>query len=74
MCDPDVSVSDVREGGHFHLYFETNDIVALAARFERNGVRLLSGVRDTAWDTREFVVEDDQSHTQYFEQPVQSPR
>ncbi|HVI58550.1 MAG TPA: VOC family protein [Luteimonas sp.] len=70
VCEPDPSVADVCEGGHFHLYFETGDVSALAARFERNGVRFIEGVRDTDWGTREFVVEDDQGHTLYFGQPL----
>ena len=69
-CEPDPSIADVREGGHFHLYFETSDVAALAARFERKGVRLIEGAHDTAWGTREFVVEDDQGHTLYFGQPL----
>jgi len=68
--DVDPSIADVREGGHFHLYFETGDIAALAARYERNSVRLVDGVHDTAWQTREFVIEDDQGHTLYFGQPL----
>lgn len=67
---PDPSIADVREGGHFHLYFETDDAAALAARFERRGARLRQGVHETAWQTREFVVEDDQGHTLYFGQPL----
>jgi catechol 2,3-dioxygenase-like lactoylglutathione lyase family enzyme len=67
---PDPSIADVRDGGHFHLYFETGDIAALAARFERNGVAFVEGVHDTAWGTREFTVEDDQGHTLYFGQPL----
>lgn len=45
----DPSIAEVREGGHFHLYFETGDAAALAARFERNGVRMVEGVHDTDW-------------------------
>lgn len=70
VCEPDPSVADVREGGHFHLYFETGDVASLAARFERNGVTLVAGLHDTAWNTRECVVEDDQGHTLYFGQPL----
>jgi catechol 2,3-dioxygenase-like lactoylglutathione lyase family enzyme len=62
----DPSIADVREGGHFHLYFGTDDTAALAALFEQRGVRLLQGVHETAWQTREFVIEDDQGHTLYF--------
>ncbi len=67
---PDRSIAEVREGGHFHLYFQTDDIAALAARIERHGVRFIEGPHDTAWRTREFVIEDDQGHTLYFGQPL----
>ena len=70
VCEPDPSVADVREGGHFHLYFETDGVAALAADFERKGVRFIEGVHDTAWQTREFVIEDDQGHALYFGQPL----
>lgn len=69
-CEADPSIADVREGGHFHLYFETGDIATLAARCEGKGVRFVEGMHDTDWGTREFVVEDDQGHTLYFGQPL----
>ena len=68
--EPDPSVADVRDGGHFHLYFDTDDVAALAKSFEQRGVRLAVGLHDTAWGTREFVVEDDQGHTLYFGQTL----
>lgn len=70
VCEVDPSIADVREGGHFHLYFRTGDVAALAARFERNGVRLIEGVHETAWRTREFVIEDEQGHILYFGEPL----
>lgn len=70
VCEVDPSIADVREGGHFHLYFRTDDVAALAARFERNGVRLVEGVHETAWRTREFVIEDEQGHILYFGEPL----
>lgn len=78
----DPSIAEVREGGHFHLYFETDDAGTLATTFALRGVRLVEGVHETAWRTREFVVEDDQGHTLYFGQrlegdhamPVNPPR
>jgi catechol 2,3-dioxygenase-like lactoylglutathione lyase family enzyme len=66
----DPSIADVRGGGYFHLYFETDGVAALAASFEQRGVRLVEGVHETAWQTREFVVEDDQGHTLYFGQAL----
>lgn len=70
----DPSIADVREGGHFHLYLETSDATALAATFTQRGVRLVVGVHETGWQTREFVVEDDQGHTLYFGQPFEGDR
>lgn len=68
----DPSIAGVRAGGHFHLYFQTGDVAALATRLWRNGVRLVEGVHDTAWGTREFTIEDDQGHVLYFGQPLQA--
>ncbi|MGZ5094121.1 MAG: VOC family protein [Burkholderiales bacterium] len=62
----DPSVEFVDEGEHFHLYLETDDVVALSDQLKRNGLRLVKDVHDTAWGTREFVVKDDQGHTLYF--------
>lgn len=69
----DPSIARVREGGHFHLYFETDNVAALATRFERRSVRFIEVPHDTAWQTREFVIEDDQGHTLYFGQTLRSP-
>ena len=68
--EPDPSVVDVREGGHFHLYFDTGDVAALASRFQRKRVRLVADVHDTAWGTCDFAIEDDQGHTLYFGQAL----
>jgi catechol 2,3-dioxygenase-like lactoylglutathione lyase family enzyme len=66
----DPSIADVRAGGHFHIYFETDDVSTLAARFARCGVRFTAGPHETAWQTREFAIEDDQGHVLYFGQPL----
>ena len=63
---PDPSIAFVRAGEHFHLYLETDDVAKAAETLQRNGVRLARGVHNTAWGTREFVIEDDQGHTLYF--------
>jgi catechol 2,3-dioxygenase-like lactoylglutathione lyase family enzyme len=65
----DPSIAFVDQGEHFHLYLETDDVVATADRLRRNGVRLAREVHETAWGTREFVIKDDQGHTLYFGQP-----
>ena len=66
----DPSIEFVDEGGHFHLYFQTDDVSAAAATLKQNGLRLEDDVHETAWQTREFVIKDDQGHTLYFGQPL----
>lgn len=66
----DPSIDYVGEGGHLHLYFNVDDIDAMAAQLAANGVPLVKGVHSTDWSTREFVIKDDQGHTLYFGQPV----
>ena len=68
---PDPSIAFVDQGEHFHLYFETADIVATADALERNGVRIARGVHETAWGTRECIVKDNVGHTLYFGQRSQ---
>jgi catechol 2,3-dioxygenase-like lactoylglutathione lyase family enzyme len=62
----DSSIDFVDKGEHFHLYLERDDAVAAAEVLKRNGVRLVRDVHETAWGTREFVINDDQGHTLYF--------
>ena len=38
---------------------------------EASGVALVQPVHETAWNTRELVIRDDQGHTLYFGQPLQ---
>ncbi len=66
----DPSIDDVREHGHFHLYFEVDDARAFAETLRGRGVSLVSDICDTDWQTREFVIEDDQGNTLYFGQPL----
>jgi len=66
--DRDPSIDDVRKGEHFHLYLTTDDVVAAAAAMKRAGVKLVRDVHTTAWQTKEFVIEDDQGHTLYVGQ------
>lgn len=63
---PDPSLAEVREGGHFHLYFGTDDVASLAAMLKRKGLHPIRDVHATDWNTRELIVEDDQGHTLYF--------
>ena len=64
--EKDPSIDSVNKGEHFHLYLETDDAAAAAELLKRNGVPIVRDVHDTAWGTREFVVNDDQGHTLYF--------
>ena len=68
--EQDPSIPVVEEGGHLHLYFETDDVASLAQRLKENGVELVKDVHDTDWQTREIVLNDDQGHTLYFGQPL----
>jgi catechol 2,3-dioxygenase-like lactoylglutathione lyase family enzyme len=65
----DSSIAFVDQGEHFHLYLETDDVVAAAERLRLAGVRFEREVHETPWGTREFVIKDDQGHTLYFGQP-----
>ena len=67
----DPSIEVVSRDEHFHLYFDTPDVMAAAEDFRRAGVRLAKDVHDTPWGTREFIVRDDQGHTLYFGQTNQ---
>jgi catechol 2,3-dioxygenase-like lactoylglutathione lyase family enzyme len=67
---PDPSVAEVRKSGHFHLYFEADDVAKLAETLREKSVPLVKDLHETLWHTREFVIEDDQGHTLYFGAPV----
>jgi catechol 2,3-dioxygenase-like lactoylglutathione lyase family enzyme len=64
--EKDPSIEFVDQGGHFHLYLETDDIQTMATTLRANGVPLVRDVHDTSWGTRECVIKDDQGHTLYF--------
>lgn len=66
----DPSIDYVDEGGHLHLYIEVDGVAAFAEQLKGRGVRLVSDVQETAWNTREFTIHDDQGHTLYFGEPV----
>lgn len=66
--EKDPSIAFVDEGEHFHLYLDTDDVVALAEALKRNGVRLVRDVHETAWGTKEFAIQDNEGHTLYFGQ------
>ena len=62
----DPSIKFVDDGEHFHLYFGTDDIAALAETLKRRGIALMKDVHETPWGTREFTLKDNQGHTLYF--------
>ena len=64
--EKDPSIDFVDAGEHFHLYLETDDVVAAADALKTRGVRLVKDVHETAWGTKEFAIHDDQGHTLYF--------
>jgi len=68
--DPDPSIAWVAEEGHFHLYLQSDDVIAFAARLRAARVDLVVDVHDTAWQTREIVLHDDQGHTLYVGQAL----
>lgn len=68
VCDLDPSIQYVDEGGHLHIYFGIDDAAGFAEDLKSKGVALVKDVHDTDWQTREFVINDDQGHTLYFGQ------
>lgn len=66
----DPSIDYVDDGGHLHLYIEVDGVAAFAEQLRSRGVRLVDEVHETAWGTREFVIQDDQGHTLYFSEPL----
>ena len=69
----DPSIAFVDDGGHFHLYLETDDVVSASVAMKQNGIELEQDVHDTPWGTRECVLRDDQGHTLYVGQPLPTP-
>lgn len=68
--EQDPSIPYVEEGGHLHLYFETNGVTAFASHVKAMGLSPVKDVHETAWNTREFVILDNQGHTLYFGEPL----
>jgi catechol 2,3-dioxygenase-like lactoylglutathione lyase family enzyme len=68
----DPSIDYVEEGGHLHLYFEAEGLAVFAELLKSRGVRVVDEVHETPWNTREFVILDDQGHTLYFGEPVRN--
>jgi catechol 2,3-dioxygenase-like lactoylglutathione lyase family enzyme len=72
--EADPSIAFVREGEHFHLYFHTDGIDAVAANLEAEGVALVRTAHDTPWGTRELALRDPDGHTLYFGQSATTMR
>lgn len=68
VCDIDPSIDYVDAGGHLHLYLTTDDAQAASDHLKALGVKIERDVHETDWQTREFIVKDDQGHTIYFGQ------
>lgn len=68
--EKDPSIPYVDEGGHLHLYLETEGVADFADQLKANGVPLMKDVHETPWSTREIVIHDDQGHTLYFGEPL----
>lgn len=67
LCDEkDASIEFVDRTEGFHLYFETDDVAAVAAMLTKNGVPLVKDVHETDWGTRELIIKDNQGHTLFF--------
>ena len=64
--EKDPSIPYVDAGEHFHLYLETKGLSDFAVQLKANGVELVKDVHNTAWNTREIVIHDDQGHTLYL--------
>jgi uncharacterized glyoxalase superfamily protein PhnB len=63
---PDPSIPYVVDGGHLHLYLQTDDLRSFAEQLKSRGVEMVEDVHNTGWNTREFIIRDDQGHTLYF--------
>jgi catechol 2,3-dioxygenase-like lactoylglutathione lyase family enzyme len=66
--EPNPDIEFVQAGTHLHLYFEVDDLDALAVRFRAKGVRFHRDPAETNRGTREFYVLDDQGHVLCFTQ------
>lgn len=55
----------------YTLHLETDDVAAFATALKMRGVALAEDVHETAWQTRECVIQDDQGHTLYFGRPLE---
>jgi catechol 2,3-dioxygenase-like lactoylglutathione lyase family enzyme len=66
--ETDPAIAYVRDGEHFDLYLEIDDVRTAAETLRSRSARIVRDVHDTTWGTRELVIEDDQGHTLYLGQ------
>jgi catechol 2,3-dioxygenase-like lactoylglutathione lyase family enzyme len=69
----DPSIDYVAAGDHVTLYFQVDDLDALADSLASRGVALLAGPVERPWGTRELILRDDQGHTLYFGEALVRP-
>jgi catechol 2,3-dioxygenase-like lactoylglutathione lyase family enzyme len=62
--DPDIDFIERNE--HFHLYFEVDDLKAVADQFKHNDVVFVMDLHETPWGAMEFAIRDNQGHILYF--------
>ena len=64
--EKDLSIDVVARDDHFHLYFETDDIEAIAQHIQRKGIALHKEVATTPWGKKDFYIKDNQGHVLCF--------
>jgi len=67
--EPDPGHAFKRQHEHLDVYITTDDVDGICREFQERGVALTQPIHDTAWGTREFVVEDRDGYLLYFGQP-----
>ncbi len=60
------SIDFVKQGGHFHLYFPTKDVLEKVKDLKSKGVKFLTEPHDTDYSKNEFSIVDNQGHTLFF--------
>jgi predicted enzyme related to lactoylglutathione lyase len=68
--EKDPSIDVVARDNHFHLYFETDDVDAMAQQIKTRGIAFHKEIETTPWGTREFYIKDNQGHVLCFSQAM----
>ena len=66
--EKDPSIDVVARDNHFHLYFETDDIDAMAQRIKAKGMAFHKEIATTPWGMKDFYIKDNQGHILCFSQ------